>query len=816
MSVEHESVVPRRFLCASVHSALAAHPDSQGPPPSWLLGFAVGLLPVEDPDPRVVALREVLSQAQSTTEPERRGDLVALARSIADQWLSEEPEDTHPEAAPAALSAPVTLAIPGTDDGGDEEEGLAAGRLESSLSDLSLADDVVERLEAAGLVTLYDLLTAPNAVENVISPVHGAGRPLPPGLVAVGGRVRCRVTTCRPDGGRASELLLHGAGPLRVVWHRAFKPVDLLGLAFDGKVVVCGSAVGGDEGSSATFVEDGRLVQASHGVAYDMRYSADADLNDALQESRLAVSEDAALHEDILPERVIRRWRLPSLRVAVPGVAERGRASSADRRRLALDELVLLQLGRSIGRFAVGADRGMAQSVAHRGVSELDRSVGSALSDDQQAALEDIKRDLIGPAPMRRILFGPARARTADVALRAVIHVLEGRSQVLVLCHEPQTALVCHTLWEEPLRELGYQSVLVSGELRRSDRDALRKAEVQVVFATPALLEQAPEWRRLGLVVAFEQAGYGALLALATAMRAPKPDVLVVCRTPVYWDRMLDAWSTSDLTWVDAPEGVPAAGTIWTEDEREQAWARLGEAARAGRRVIIGFPLTRAGTDLLDLRECASLLATLERDVFGDLPIGLFHGAHPVEARRAALADLRNGKLNVLIATTTLELADPLPGDTVVMLEHADRMDLQRLLAWRALVGADGHVHYVTGREPRVWGARAVGLMAERAADETVVAACPEGFPLESAWEGALVKLGWTDTARDRDLVVLARRVAHDLLVADPGLRGPASHRIARIAHGWWSRVAGDTNPIPAPRIAPPRRRRRRRKKKQG
>jgi ATP-dependent DNA helicase RecG len=452
--------------------------------------------------------------------------------------------------------------------------------------------------------------------------------------------------------------------------------------------------------------------------------------------------------------------------------------------------------------------------IAHRGASEIDRVMEGALSDPAQLALEDIKRDLLAPTPMRRVLWGPARCRAADVALRAALHVLEGRAQVLVVCHEPQSALVMFTLWEPILRGLGHPCLLVSGELRRTDREALRKAELQVVFGTPAVFEAALEWRRLGIVIAFEQAGYGGLLAAATQLRPPKPDVLVVARTPVPFERLIDAWAGADLSWLEVDDAGVPGGTIWAEDQRERAWGKLGDAALEGRQVIIAFPLTRAGTDLLDMRESAALLATLKNEVFGDLPIALFHGALSADGRRQALEDFRRGKVRVLVATTTLEIAGPMPPDTVLMLEHADRMDIQRLLGWRALVGAPGHVHYVIGLEPRPWGARAVNMMADRAKDEIVAQACPECFPVEADPGELNAPLVWGAPDRDRGLVVAARRIARHLLAVDPGLRGPQHHALARVAHGWWARHHGDDNPMPSPKAGPPRKRRRRRKKK--
>jgi ATP-dependent DNA helicase RecG len=773
---------------------------AQAEMPGWFVGMARSVLSeAGDSGEGARRVGEWLGTLEGDDAPERARALRTLR-----QWAVRVMEEPAPERAeaPVEVKAEVEAAPTG---------GL---RPDMALGELPVDDEIVDRLEPLGVTTAYDLLAWAPAEEHIWAPVHGAGRALPPGRVAVGGRARLRTSVCTPGGEVRSSVLLYGAGPLRVHWEGRFGAADLLRMPHDGKVTVLGEV---EERETGTVLVGGRLISAVQGHGFELRWHADPAANAAHAEALAVLEGEAATVEDLLPEPWPARSRLPSLAEAFAAARVRGRAAEAERRRLALDELVLLQIGQAMPRHQAGLERGIAHGISHREATDLERmGAERPLTDPQQSALEDIKRDLRATTPMHRLLAGPSDAAVEDVALRAVLLALEARAQVLVVCHEPQTALVRHTLWETRLRRLGYASLLLSGEARRADHEALRKAEYHVVFGTPAVFEQALEWRRLGLVVLLEQAGYGALLAQAMALRAPRPDLLVVCRTPLHWPRYFDAMGGLDLSWVAAgAAAVPAAGTVWSEAEREGAYARLGEAARAGRPVVLGFPLTRAGTDLLDLRESGALLATLRKEVFPGVEIGLFHGAHPADERRAVLNAFYQRRVRVLVATTTLEIAEAHPAGAVVMLEHSDRMDVQRLMRWRAFAGPEGEVHYVIGQEPRPWGARAVGMLAERWPDVQVVAGVPEAFPRElvgaEAPPGPPVP-GWVSPDKDLDLLVLSRRIAHAILAADPSLRAPEHARLARVAHARWARWSPENNPIPAPRLAAPRKRRRRKK----
>ncbi|MCB9681399.1 MAG: hypothetical protein H6733_07985 [Alphaproteobacteria bacterium] len=739
---------------------------------------------------------------------------------------------------------------------------LAGARWDTAVADLEVDDDLSEAAGAVGLDTVLDVLSRAPLGHDTWSPIHGAGRSLPAGEVAVGGRVRVRTTLCRPDGTLEPAVLLKGAGPLRVLWHRPFSGTDLERLVVGQKVVVTGVVDPAPEGQDASepveasaavdhgdddaidlpddaidvlesiddvddldallevdgappvsaddptdpvvrrapvrrLLRDGRLAVGANGQAWRAHYGlgdADADVGELIAWMLPSVDD----LEEPLPGRVLTRRSLVRLDQAVSALHPPGDHGAA-RTRLAFDEALVVELGLSQARFAEAGERGVSHAVPHQHTGELGlRQLADPLDDDQQVAFEAIKRDLRGPAPMSRVLCGPVASTVADVALHALLTVAEGRTQVLVVTSDAPSAQVVHDRFEAVLRTYGVTPLLVAGEPRRADREALRRGEISVVFGPPAVLDQGLEWRRLGLVLAFEQATYGEVALRVRGLRSPRPDLLVVAHTPLPARVLQGAYAGYDLSWVPghAPVG---SGTVWREGQREEAYRALGEAVAAGGQAVIAYPLRRGAADLFTLREVEGLVASLQEQVFAGSRVAIFHGALTSRERLQAWADFAERRAQVLVCTTTVEQMPAFPRPVTGLVEHADRLDPQRLLALRGCVGAAGHLHLVVGNEPDPVGAAFVGALAAGADDVDAIALHAPGFEVAAAC-GPPVRpaFRWFDEATDLPLLVAARAEAHALLTEDAGLKQGNGPRVARLVQAAWGGLMGEAALPPA------------------
>lgn len=707
---------------------------------------------------------------------------------------------TRPEPKPKPARKPVQPAAEPVV--ANPPEPLPPLRFDMSLADAVAAEDA-RVLTNAGIETVGDVVLRHPVAERVLKPICGAGRELPDGEIAIGGRVIARVSTLSPSGEPTGQVWLQGAGRQLVRWSRAFDAADLKRLSVDSRVVLTATCEAGD-------VHDASWAAGHQGAVHVLDYGL-AEAEETFSRVRDALIERVGTLEEVLPKHVISRAGGVRIADAIRRVHTRGSSDADARRRLALDELVTAQLARSWSRFQGGADRGISHQILHGEVAVLGRETQRrALGDDEQYALESIKRDLRRSGPMRRVLFGGASSSMDEVALRASVMVAESRNQVLILLPDNPSAMVRHDTWGPLFRSMGHAAMMLTGEPRRAEGDALRRGETHVVFAGPGVPIESLTFRRLGLVVSYEQAVHGITQEKLESRRSPHPDLLVVCRSPLSGHALDEAYATMDLSWLTGDE-VFATGHVWGESDRESAYAEVGKAVSRGGSAIVAMPLTRDGADLLDLKAAQGLLGTLAHQVFDGAPVGLFHGGMSSSERSRVLTDFYERRVRVLVSTTALELVGPMPRGVVGLFDHADRMDLERLLGFRAQVTPKGTSHYVVGAEPDALGVEAVRLLAAGVPDPELVLEISrlrdaELPPKDVSWT-------WADPAVDRELSILARETVHTILSDDVALRQGNHPRILRRAHSLWPTMSDTPAPWPPPRGGGKRRRRRRRRR---
>jgi ATP-dependent DNA helicase RecG len=402
--------------------------------------------------------------------------------------------------------------------------------------------------------------------------------------------------------------------------------------------------------------------------------------------------------------------------------------------------------------------------------------------------------------------------------------VTEEKAQVAVVCADVTDAENRFLHTEPILREEVLVARLVLGAPTGAMRDAVKRGEVHVVFGTSDLLEHPIEFRRLGLVVAFEREPWGRASALHASLPAPRPDLLVFTAVPVGPRVLSTAYADHNVSVVVDPERRPALITVVRADERGRAYARVREVVGAGAQALVVVPMVD-GRDAVEIPDALRLVRALEADALAGISVGLLHGAMPREERARVHDDFQHRRVQVLVSTTRVEDAPALPGAQVVVVEQADRIDqirLHRIIGFFSRARRHGEAVLV------------VGELAEPDAAARIerIVAAPNGFQLTEALvvlrgidrtitPGAppLPRTTWLDWDADRDLVLAARDEAHRLLRADPGLRRGAHADLARELKARWTRLWPESpewtcllrdEPAPEPR----RKRRRRRRRK--
>jgi len=479
--------------------------------------------------------------------------------------------------------------------------------------------------------------------------------------------------------------------------------------------------------------------------------------------------------------------------------------AAAARRRLVFDELLRIQLALVMRKRRIEAT---SQGIEHDTSGELVRQLLDALpfglTGDQQRVIEEITADLARPIPMHRLLQGDVGAGKTVVAVTALLTAVQGGHQgafmapteVLAEQHlqsiRPLVAGI-EVVDESSLfggRPLTVELLTnkVTGRERQRVLAALEAGEVDIVVGTHALIQEAVAFRSLGVVVIDEQHRFGVEQRAALRDKAgggAVPDVLVMTATPIPRTAAMTVYGDLDVSLLkEKPAGRQRIVTTWARGEEEEAavWDRVREEVAAGRQAYVVCPLIGESEKL----DAASAEATFERLAGGELHglrLGLLHGRLPGAEKEATMAAFREGHLQVLVATTVIEVGVDVPNATVMVILDADRFGIAQLHQLRGRVGrgaAASHCFLVTG------AGGAGGDEEERAEGNARLEAMvrtDDGFELAEVdldirGEGTIFAerqkgrsdLKLASLRRDRKAVEAARRAAEAIVDRDPTL----------------------------------------------
>jgi ATP-dependent DNA helicase RecG len=463
--------------------------------------------------------------------------------------------------------------------------------------------------------------------------------------------------------------------------------------------------------------------------------------------------------------------------------------------RLKFDEFLRMQVALVARKRALASE---ARGIAHQVDGELVRAFHSnlpfALTDDQRRAIDEIARDLAGPAPMHRLLQGEVGSGKTVVALTALLAAVQGGYQgafmapteVLAEQHElTMRALLADLavpsegtlLAERPLRVALLTNRTPAAERRRIT-EGLRAGEVDIVVGTHALIYGGVEFARLGVAVIDEQHRFGVEQRDLLRGKGDSPDVLVMTATPIPRTAAMLIYGDLDKTELRA---LPAGRSPITTEvvgpgplERAAVYDRVREEVAAGRQAYVVCPLVE-GSDKLEARAATEEFDRLQSDELRGLRLSLLHGQMPAADKEAAMSAFRAGTVDVLVATTVIEVGVDVPNATVMVVEDADHFGLLQLHQLRGRIGRGAHasVCFLLADPATPQGQARMAAMVEST----------DGFDLaerDLAIRGAgevfgQRQAGWSDLKlgrlpQDEPIVLEARAVAEQLLDADPEL----------------------------------------------
>jgi ATP-dependent DNA helicase RecG len=426
----------------------------------------------------------------------------------------------------------------------------------------------------------------------------------------------------------------------------------------------------------------------------------------------------------------------------------------------------------------------VAFTVRRELTTQLKQALPWDLTDDQQRALREITGDMTAPERMHRLLMGDVGTGKTVVALFAMLLALENDFQAALMAPTELLAEQHGATLQSLLAPLDLRPELLLGRQTPGEKAAVRKrlagGQTRLVVGTHALLQEGVSFRRLGLVVIDEQHRFGVEQRAALIGKGAAPDVLLLTATPIPRSLALTLYGDLDLSTLrQRPPGRGSVRTaVRSTRQRDRVFEFIRNECAQGRQAYVVLPVIEE-SERADLRAATTMAQALAAR-WPELRVGLVHGRIKAEERDDVMRQFRAGQVNVLVATTVIEVGIDVPNATIMLIEHPDRFGLAQLHQLRGRVGRGAEESYCI-------------LLAEGPAPDRLhaFAASQDGFKiaeldLEERGMGDLIgarqsggfEVRHARLPGDTDLLTQARDLAMKLIDADPALQRRENQRL--------------------------------------
>jgi ATP-dependent DNA helicase RecG len=407
------------------------------------------------------------------------------------------------------------------------------------------------------------------------------------------------------------------------------------------------------------------------------------------------------------------------------------------------------------------------------------------LTHAQERVLSEIKEDLEKPHPMNRLIQGDVGSGKTIVALLTCLYVVECGYQAAIMAPTEVLAEQHFLNLHRWVESLGVKVALLTSSVKGSEREDLyqriRNGDVQLVIGTHAVIQEAVEFNRLGLAIIDEQHKFGVVQRGLLKKKGGNPDVLVMTATPIPRTLAMTIYGDLDFSLIDEmpPGRMPVETKVFPESARAKVYRIVEEEVRKGRQAFVVYPLVEE-SEKLDLKDATRMAEHLQKEVFPEFRIGLLHGRMKSDEKEAIMMEFKEGRIQILVATTVIEVGIDIPNASVMVVEHAERFGLSQLHQLRGRIGRGRYpskcillAQYRSSEEAKV-RLRAMEKTTDgfKIAEEDLALRGPgEFFGIR---QSGLPDFRVAHIIRDTPILIEARKEAFRLIQEDPELIHPS------------------------------------------
>ena len=507
------------------------------------------------------------------------------------------------------------------------------------------------------------------------------------------------------------------------------------------------------------------------------------------------------LVKEFLPAALLKKYELPGLVEALrlvhrpPSVSEALRGRS----RLAFDELLFVHLlHRRANAVAREKRTGITFVNKRQLTSALKKALPYELTGAQTRVTREIVKDMTSGHRMHRLLQGDVGSGKTIVALFAALLAMENGYQAAIMAPTELLAEQHMGTITRLLAPVGIKPVLLTGGMAAKERKRsaalLARSEPVLAVGTHALVQESTVFANLGFAAIDEQHRFGVEQRAAMGSKGTKPDVLLMTATPIPRSLALTMYGDLDVSTLDErpPGRQPVTTVMRKEKMREKVLTFLEREIAKGRQAYVVYPIIET-SEKVDLKAATVMYELLASGVFRDRRVALLHGRIPAVERDAIMRTFRDGEVDVLVATTVIEVGIDVPNATVMLIEHPERFGLSQLHQLRGRVGRGGEASYCillgdvspdSGARLNVFVETEDGFEIARA--DLRLRGMGDLFGKQQSGE-PMFRIA--DPVRDEELNERARVAASLLLERDPGLASSDGAPIRKVMRERYSRA---------------------------
>ncbi len=431
--------------------------------------------------------------------------------------------------------------------------------------------------------------------------------------------------------------------------------------------------------------------------------------------------------------------------------------------------------------------QGLQKEKAHvlKGTGQLTRpfikQLPFELTSAQKRAFAEVKNDLTKPHPMHRLIQGDVGSGKTMVALLSALHAIEAGAQAAIMV---PTEILAEQHFKNAMKTLspmGVEVVLLTGTSKGKERARIRHemktGRSQLIVGTHALIQDDVEYDNLGLVIIDEQHRFGVEQRNRLKQKGASPHFLIMTATPIPRTLAMTVYGDLDVSVIDElPQGRQPIVTRKTfESKRDKVFGFVDDQIRKGRQAYVVYPLVEE-SEKLELKNAQDEFEKIKVR-FPEHKVGLLHGRMKPEEKDAVMREFRDNHVQILVATTVIEVGVDVPNANIMVIEHAERFGLSQLHQLRGRVGRGKYKSYCV----LVLG-YAVSEDSQRRAE--IMEETTDGFKIAEAdlemrgpgefmgsRQSGLAGFKMANLVRDVLILQDARQAAFDVVARDPELK---------------------------------------------